>query len=849
MQISDTDTGGQQATEGNSLDIAGFKAIRDPREFQNWAGGVTREESDAKSLAKLHYVGLDVDTLDAAHERFRISPVRYTTDLYRLLGHAKPPTHGGAKDGKAWFTEDYVTSLAFQFPNPQVKGAVYPHTRIVRVRYPQPLTLTALNKKNGKAEVQVRKYDQPMSKPGDGRSTSEPYFLCKPDGWVRVFDVHRPLYITESELKAVALGLTGLAAVGFSGANMWGAAKGKKHQLHPSLDPNGPWGAKNTIPVAGRHVVVMFDNDASANALVRDSAKNLAKALLTAGAVSVKIAALPAVVKEYAGTGPDDFLYHHLGPRWAGDAAKIQRARELVEEVADAAPTMHSTSRYKAYSVVRTAERVRERLGTPASFSWYETDTDGEDVCLRVYDGAEYVPHLVTHGVGSTSGKVVITSVSLQNMARDGYEEGVTLDIIDNGDDPKMPEMPTDFPNKLFAEVRRQLPRFFDNHLLSPIPGFAPGDKIIRVKNGLINLNKCVLSSGAWDTRAEWLFPPDHRWLSGGCLDIALPNSHEPPTCPEFLKMLENGFDGDQERIECLRRFMGKCLVNPVLHRIQKIMCMYGRAGSGKSTVVHVLTKLVGLRAVKAMSGDKNGDFETGDLPGKRLVVFSEVGDDSGDAKFSPAAAGLLKSITSGDPVRSERKGVNVVTAFPTPEIILVGNTPPVIPMDKGAWERRAIFLRWTNKIAEPDSAVHERIMTEELPGIFLWAMQGAAELARLGDKGLATPSYCTDDLQDTTEQVDPENEFVRTQLRIKAGAVSRLCDVQALYDQWATISGVPKLKINSRKIGHTVFMVYEIKSKTVREGNTTIRAYYDLEIVDPQLKKLKDRFPGRAFY
>lgn len=849
MEVSISPPDGQQASPENRNNIAGFSAIIDPRLYANSQYDTTREQADEKSLRKLQYCGLNVDDLQKAHEWCHISPIRTVTDMYQILGYAEPPRNPG-KDGKGWFTADSLTSLALPFPDPQRRGEVYPYTRIIRVRFPSPITVIVQDRKTNTFSKEIRKYGQPPKTPGGHQSSSEPYFLLRPDMWDKVKDVNATLYITESELKAVSLGLAGLAAIGFSGANAWGMSKGKKHQLNAALDPNGPWGKGQGIPIVGREIVVMFDTDASANALVIQSARNLAKALLTAGAKSVRIAKLPAVVREFAGTGPDDFLHHHLGDKWAGSSEKIARAKELIEEVASQAEIFHAFARYKAYSVVRTGERLYTRLSSPQSFAYYEVTTEGRDVRMRIYNGEEYLPYEISPGLSNTSGKMVVNDVELQRLARDGYEEGVNINTMEMGDDPDIPEMPSDFPQKVFAEVNRRLPRLPDNSVIDGVPGAAKPDKLIRVRNGIINVTKCFDTGVSWERRPEWLLPPSHHFISYGCLNLRLPNDDVTPECPHFIRMIWHGFDGDPERMDCLQQYMGKILLNPLLHNIQRMLCLYGEAGAGKSTLVEIISTIVGMANVAALRYASLGKHDTSTLPGKRLVVFSETGGDAERDRFCPAAASLIKSLTSKDPVSCEPKGRAMFTAYLNPEVILVSNDPPVIPMNRDAFRRRAVYLKWTNPIAKVDPDIPEIMKTTELPGIFLWALKGAADLIRLGNTGLQTPSHSEEDMVDLLEVVDPETQFVKTQIRKskEEKAFLRNDEIQEHFREWAIIIRRTALQVSPHTIGRKIREVFRIKSVPHMVRGESKRGYVGLEFSDPKFRKLKETH-GNANY
>lgn len=847
MNITENTSVGEVVSQENILTVGGFSLTVDPRRFPNYQGTISLEESDAKSLAKLQYCGLDIDNLQKAADDLKLIPIRTTGDLIRILGHEVTPMHANQKP---WFTEEHVTALAFSFPDVTRPGEVLPYSRIVRVRYPKPLEVTVIDKVKNKSVKQVRKYDQPIHVPGQQRSSSEVYYRPTFQMHQMVFDATRTLYITESELKAISISLLGYTAIGFSGANMWGTAKGKKHELHQSLNPHGP--LKNrAIPIAGRDIVIVFDNDASGNANVRSSASNLAKALLTVGAKSVKIAQLPQIIREYGGTGVDDFLFSHLGPRWSRHSDIISKGKELFDEIVNAADVIHSISRYKAYSVVRTADRMLTRMSQSSQFGYYELNELGDEMGFRMYDGNAYNCYSVSLTSGGTNGKVMVPDITLQNMARQAYEEGVQVEIIEKGDDAAIPEMEADFPNKVWAEIRRNVPRHMEPKLIGEIEGANMDDKLIRMKSSIINLSTFFRSRGDWASRKDgWLMPPNYRFLSSNNFQFDLPIDDAEPQCPLFMEMITNGLGGDQESIDMLQKHLGKIICFPHFKNIQRFLCLYGIGGSGKSTVVDVIKTIVGLRNVIAFTSAESSRFNNGTLPGKRVAIFSEAGEDRSDQKFDSAHAQNIKSITSGDPVVCEAKGKDPITYCPNIDVITVSNPPPVIPMDKTAFVRRAVFIRWENPIKTVDKDKHLAIVTKEIVGIFWWILQGAWKLHAEGDESLHTPQNSWQDLEDCCSSVDPETTFVSTMLKKSIGE-GDLTYKQILdhYSRWASICKIPEKDVTTKKIGFLIQRIHGVKNTPVKQGDVSVRVFRGMILVDPSLKNTARLHPTTSFY
>jgi len=813
-----------------TIDVAGFKALANYGALVGRTYSKSPEELDRPNLEKLWHTGFDVATLDEAHTTFRLSPLRDESDVWRLLGHAaNPKNHQGT-----WrFTEAILTTLAIQYPSLLDKGETYPHSQIIRVRYPSPLvTIRAKTKDHGPA-IEARKYDQPL-KQYENQSSSEPYFLFRTDQWTRLYDTSLPLLITEGEMKAAALGLADHAAIAFGGAQMWTAPKKSgKNRLHPSLDPDGPRKAWS-IPIKDRDIYLVPDLDYRTNQAVRKAFYGLAQALIGAGANNPVIIDIPDPPRPDLWKGIDDYFTHHVGPRWSRDPALIEQVRKLLADLMADGTTVRQTDRYIATSVTRGADRLFDRLQRPENYTGVlieDSDAGQTRVGWMLYHTDRYTLVPVEQTIGNTNGKVTVPNMTLQRIAANDYEVGVDQAIAEGDITDKPDDMPLDYPNRVLAAVNRQLPEHNNYKLLGPISGVEPGDFCVRTNRALVDLTKCMKSGVDWDNRAEWLLPPNSRWWSTGCMNVTLANLAERPICPTFLGLLRNGFDGDEERIRCLQMFFGRVISSPMFLHTQQFLALYGKAGSGKSTIYRILLELLGPQNVGILRAQFGGRFDTGNLPGKSLIVFQETPDGStGD--FAPYMAEVIKQVTGEDSIAYERKGQQTKSIMVKANMLTIGNDPPIIPMDVTAFERRAVFLRMSNVIGERDSRKEKIMRTSEMPGIFLWGLEGAAML----NSGLrwTTPAACREDLQDVTISVDPEHRYVATQFQLDERGQITTSQLAEHYQGWIREHRMRYRATATRKVAHLIRERWGIGSTTVRVNGQVTRAFVGLSFTQP---------------
>jgi hypothetical protein len=171
------------------------------------------------------------------------------------------------------------------------------------------------------------KYEQPAKTP------LRAYFPIATLAKVR--EGNEPIFITEGEIKSLALSQDGFAAIGLGGVWGW-KIKGTDKLLSDLAQ----------VPWTGRDVFIVFDYDPkkATRRQVDGAAKRLKKALLNAGARAVSIVSLPPGadggkqgVDDYlVANGPDQFRELIAGPLDAGDdmaVATMADAEKLVSSI------------------------------------------------------------------------------------------------------------------------------------------------------------------------------------------------------------------------------------------------------------------------------------------------------------------------------------------------------------------------------------------------------------------------------------------------------------------------------------------------------------------------------------
>lgn len=206
--------------------------------------------------------------------------------------------------------------------------------------------------------------------------------------------------------------------------------------------------------------------------------------------------------------------------------------------------------------------------------------------------------------------------------------------------------------------------------------------------------------------------------------------------------------------------------------RAQIFIYLQGPGGTGKSTIVNVLSVLVGEEATVTTSlRDLNTDkFEGSNLSGKRLVVINDTEGFKGDLQ-------VLKAITGGDSIQGRNKyekgGFEV---RPKGTVVISGNQPLLTKDTSGALGRRLRMIIMDNIPSKREPLIYRSNDTwkgplmSEISGILNWARMPETEAFDLLSNIELTPSLVLSHGQ-AIEVMNPMIRWVKEELEAEGGA------------------------------------------------------------------------------
>jgi putative DNA primase/helicase len=225
------------------------------------------------------------------------------------------------------------------------------------------------------------------------------------------------------------------------------------------------------------------------------------------------------------------------------------------------------------------------------------------------------------------------------------------------------------------------------------------------------------------------------------------PVSYDPAAqCPTFMASLER-FQPNEN----VRRFL-QCYHGYALTGLTGEQCLafyYGNGSNWKSTFLEIISRVMGDYATslnfESLTGEnpRSGSQASPDiarLPGRRLVRASEP------ERGVHFKEGLIKSLTSGEPLLTRHNFKDFFEFRPVFKLALSGNHKPQIGgVDHGIW-RRIRFVLWPVRIEDAE----RRDMDEVIDGALRYLVQG-----------LETPQEVIDATETYREETDPVGSFI----------------------------------------------------------------------------------------
>lgn len=343
-----------------------------------------------------------------------------------------------------------------------------------------------------------------------------------------------------------------------------------------------------------------------------------------------------------------------------------------------------------------------------------------------------------------------------------------------------------DVMNSLGARI--SLPADLEMPFMSTVDkvaGRADGDPQARnwitLKNGILDVDRVI----AGEPVRECVMAHTPAWFNEIALPFNFPMTDEQSKHPRWDEFLNDIFEDDEERIAVLQEAFGYCFFNDT--SLERFFILYGHGRNGKSTALAILRKLLGEQNVSSLTPDQLADqTAVFGIYGKMANVCADLKEISGMEE------GVIKKIVSGEEITANRKYKDFIQFKPATKLFFGTNPlPRFTDTSIGIWRR--MFAVPFNRVVPTDRVdVHLfNKLENELPGIFLWALEG---MIRLKQTMTFTPSAkCAKASRDYRLHCFPILMFLEECTESTGCCIAR--DLWLGYRKWADAVGLKKHK------------------------------------------------------
>lgn len=235
---------------------------------------------------------------------------------------------------------------------------------------------------------------------------------------------------------------------------------------------------------------------------------------------------------------------------------------------------------------------------------------------------------------------------------------------------------------------------------------------LINVKNGMLDLNTFELK------------PHSPEYRSTIQLDV---NFNPEAMAPKWFATLRDIFSDDITKADTLQEFFGLCLTKET--KFEKALFLVGEGANGKSTVLHILQKILGKQNYSCIPLESFGN------PNYVAGLYQKLANFSTETNAkSSVYDSIFKAIISGDQITADLKYQNAFSFAPVSKLVFALNSLPRVDDKSNAFYRRLLIIRFNREFAEAEqNKTLKKELEAELDGIFIWMLNGLKALNQRG--------------------------------------------------------------------------------------------------------------------
>jgi len=320
-------------------------------------------------------------------------------------------------------------------------------------------------------------------------------------------------------------------------------------------------------------------------------------------------------------------------------------------------------------------------------------------------------------------------------------------------------------------------------HEAIPLSKFNSKHKILNLKNGIYNI-----ADGSFQPHSK-----EYLWT------IQHPVEYDPEAeCPAILEFLHDVLDADS--VEFLIEWIAHMMLPH--SDTDRMVFLYGLGGNGKGVLINIIINLIGVLNISNMSlNDLEKDqFSRAHLYGKLSNICGDI--DNRIIKNT----GIIKSLTGGDFVYAQFKGIDGFTFKSFAKLMFSANELPMTTDKTDGWFRRMFILPFNKKVPEEKRISRTELdkklsSPEELSGLLNLVIKAIHKLEGNGYRFTVSQAAQTA-LEDYMYANDKLQQFI-TQEGNREGRET-MKQFYAAYQDWCEENGMgseKRLKIKNQLI------------------------------------------------
>ncbi|OGV52925.1 MAG: hypothetical protein A2017_09250 [Lentisphaerae bacterium GWF2_44_16] len=564
-----------------------------------------------------------------------------------------------------------------------------------------------------------------------------------------------PLILTEGEKKAICAGSKSVPVIGLPGIWGWMAGKGDK-SLHPDLRPY--------MKAQRKLAVMVYDSDAE-EPNKKDDFMHCAEALsmaLNPYGVTLDVVILPNILSN-GKTGLDDYMLSHS-------------SNEFFECIATNSIRIPDPGdRRKITSTANGKDGGRQAITKNIADDFGKEFTDDKNNFLLKYYRGNWFKW--------TEGKIYReipeddVQANIMGFLRKQYPDNATKNMQAN----------------VIANLQSSDMAWVDS--LTVIPSYIePQTQKVREAGDIIVMNNVVVKPYELIKCMEGENIPKESIASCHAPELfstlMLPYDFIPDApCPKWESYVKTVLP-ENESQDALQMLFGLSLLPVTKYNV--FFVLFGEGGSGKSVALHVLEHLVGSENICALPlGNIMDHFSTHLLTEKLLNIVGDLPTEDSNGYSLAKIEGALKDITSGGNLPVERKFKDPTMGAAIARCVFATNTlPRFADRSNGVWDRLRIipFNNVIRDTPEDNKNLKYELVAEEMPGIFIWAVKGLAQLMRLKSFPDVPDGRAVKDKHRLA--CDHERSFLEEALIVDNNAFISAQELYQLYKQFCINNG-----------------------------------------------------------